>query len=85
MQRVPLRHRDPLLGQNVAPANGNGASDPTVEDCLAVLEGAMRLEALSRSGTEPRPSKVEVALAIAAAMATCRLYVANARQRIRLH
>ena len=57
-------------------------SEPNLADCLAVLEGAMQLEAQSRADAEPRPSQAEVSLAIAAAMVTCRLYAANARQRM---
>ena len=59
--------------------------EPTAKDCLAMLEGAMRLEGRFRTGAEPCACRAEVSLAIAAAMAICRLYVANARSRISLH
>jgi len=55
------------------------ASDPTLADCLAVLEEATRLQQESRTGVWPRPSQAEVSAAIAAATAICRLYETNAR------
>ena len=59
--------------------------EPTAEDCLAALDDAIGLDRRSRTGAKPRPSRTEVKLATAAAMALCRIYTANALQRIRFH